>query len=140
MYNNTITVFNFAQGKWYPSVIEGADLLVHAQATQTTHGTINAGTVEIIVHCTKDKVVKTTEGGKLYLEPKVYAKDPSGHITFKPETDFIYSGAWENLSPINDDDYDSGFYNEANRLYDGVYQITGCGYYSLLPHFEIGAK
>lgn len=140
MYDDTLTVFNFAKGAWYPSVIDGADLIEHAQATETSRGTINAGTVEILINCSAVKEIETRQGRKQYLDPLAYAEAPEGAITFKPETDFILSGAWDGAAVIDDDDYDSGFYNEMNRTRDGVYMITGAGYFSLLPHFEVAAK
>ena len=61
-------------------------------------------------------------------------------ITFQPQTDFIMMGEYESTEPVNDDDYDAGFYDEMNSRYDSVYQIVSAVFYSLIPHFEIGVK
>lgn len=144
MYKNTITVFNYHKksGYWYPSVISGADLLESASSNHTTGGTNNTDTVSAIIHCTAGRVVRTQSGFKDYVSPKEYARseDPGRLITFKPERDFIYAGAWSDTSPINDDEYDESLYNALNEEYDGVYRISSVAFYGMLPHFEIGGR
>ena len=144
MYQNTITVFNFHKetGFWHLSVISGADLIAAKASSRSPDGVNNADTVDIIVHCTAAKVVTTSAGGKSYTGPKEYAKcvDPESSITFTPECDFIYDGAWPDLSPINDDDYDEGLYHALNDTHDGIYMISSAAYFDLLPHFEIGGR
>lgn len=144
MYQDTITVFNFhrASGFWYPSIITGTDLLAAKSSSHATEGISNADDVDIIVHCTAAKVIATSDGGKSYIGPKEYEKcgDPGRHITFTPESDFIYNGAWSDLTPINDDEYDEGLYHALNDEHDGVYMISSAAFYGLLPHFEIGGR
>lgn len=144
MYQNTITLFNFhaATGLWYPSVISGADLIASSANAEMKEGTGNKDAVEVIIHCTADKCILTSQGVKSYESAKNYAKcdNPSGCITFKPEKDFIYDGLWSDLSPMNGENYDSGLYNELNTSYDGVYMISSAAFYGLLPHFEIGGR
>lgn len=144
MYQNTITLFNFHKktGVWYPSVISGVDLIASKANNATKEGTVNGDTVEIIIHCNKEKAIKTSEGLKSYTGAKAYAvcDNPSNCITFTPECDFIYDGVWPDLSPVIDDDSDSGLYHDMNEIKDGVYMITSAVFYSLLPHFEIGGR
>ena len=110
VYRDTITVFNYhaATGRWFPSVISGADLLTTKANSATTAGGNNADAVDIIVHCTADKRVPTGAGMKSYTGPKEYARcdNPAQYITFAPECDFIFAGAWPDAEPLTDDDYD----------------------------------
>ena len=144
MYRDIITIFNYhaASGKWFPSVIPGADLLVTKARNATTAGGNNSDTVEIIVHCTADKRVSTGNGIKSYTGSKEYARcdNPAQRITFATECDFIYAGAWPDAEPLTDDDYDEGLYHALNVERDGVYLISSASFYSLLPHFEIGGR
>lgn len=144
MYQDTITVFNYHKesGLWYPSVIEGANLLANKASSLTGTGITNADAVDVIIHCTADKMISTRSGDKKYIGPKEYARcaDPSGFITFQPEGDFLYDGVWDDLTPVDDNGYDSGLYHVMNEEHDGVYLISSAAFYSLLPHFEIGGK
>ena len=144
MYHNTITLFNFHKqtGKWYPSVISGVDLVSHKASTNTREGVNNNDVVDVIIRCTKDRVVSTSSGVKSYTGVKAYARcdTPAAYITFAPEVDFIYEGVWADLDPIDDSDYESGLYHELNNEYDGVYLISSAAFYDLLPHFEIGGR
>lgn len=144
VYRDTITVFNYhaATGRWFPSVISGADLLTTKANSATTVGGNNADAVDIIVHCTADKRVPTGAGMKSYTGPKGYARcdNPAQHITFAPECDFIFAGAWPDAEPLTDDDYDEGLYHALNAERDGIYLISSAGFYGLLPHFEIGGR
>lgn len=142
MYHDTITVFNYhaASGRWFPSVISDVDLLTTKSKNATTVGCNNADVVDIIIHCTVDKHISTGAGMKSYTGPKEYARcdNPAQHITFTPECDFIFSGAWSDTEPLTDDDYDEGLYHAMNTERDGIYLISSASFYSLLPHFEIG--
>ena len=144
MYGDTITVFNYhaATGRWFPSIISGADLLTTKANSATTAGGNNADTVDIIIHCTADKRIPASVGMKSYTEPKAYARcnSPARHITFTPECDFIFAGTWPDTEPLTDDDYDEGLYNAMNAAHDGIYLISTVSFYSLLPHFEIGGR
>lgn len=144
MYHNTITLFNYhkATGKWYPSVISGVDLIGNKASTATKEGVNNGDAVDIIIHCTKDRIITTSEGAKSYTGAKAYAQcnTPAACITFAPEQDFIYEGEWPDLSAITDDEYESGLYHAMNDTYDGVYLVSSAAYFDLLPHFEIGGR
>lgn len=143
MFDKVITVFNYhaKTGYWYPSVIRGADVeTVDAAHATTSAGTVNSGGVEIIVTCSSEKIVRTDAGNKSYVGAKAFSKNdaPAGLITFAPECDFIYVGAWTSAAPLSDEDYDEGLYHHLNNEYDGVYMIHTVAFYDLLPHFEIG--
>lgn len=145
MYQNTITLFNYheATGLWYPTVLSGVDLGVSTSSNSTKDGKSNNDVVSVIIHCTKDKVFTAADGTeKSYTGAKAYAKcdKPTACITFRPECDFIYDGEWSDLSPVCEDDYESGFYHAANDECDGVYMISSVAFYGLLPHFEIGGR
>ena len=145
MYQNTITLFNFheATGLWYPSVFTGVDLGVNNSSRSTKDGKNNGDAVSVIIHCTADKTFTTADGTeKSYTGAKAYAKceNPTACITFKPECDFIYGGAWPDLEPLREEDYESGLYHALNDEHDGVYMISSAAYYGLLPHFEIGGR
>lgn len=141
MYDDTITVFNHRNGRWYPTTIEHVDIKVTTASNLTVNGISNMGEVSIIIHASKTKTIKTTEGLKQYLDPLAFivVDDPEYYLTFKPEEDFILAGRYDD-GIAEDDDYDSGFYHEMNKTRDGIYKIQACAWYSLLPHFEIGAK
>ena len=145
MYQNTITLFNFheATGLWYPSVFTGVDLGVNNSSRSTKDGKNNGDAVSVVIHCTADKTFTTADGTvKSYTGAKAYAKceNPTACITFKPECDFIYEGAWPDLEPLREEDYESGLYHALNDEHDGVYMISSAAYYGLLPHFEIGGR
>ncbi len=144
VYCDTITVFNYHKKSdcWYPSVIPGVDLLEAKSRSATATGTNNADAVDIIIRCTPGKEITTAAGAKRYVGLKEYAKSdtPEEFITFTPECDFIYAGAWPETEPLLDDDYDEGLYHAMNEGYDGVYMISSTGFYGLLPHFEIGGR
>ena len=144
MFQNTVTVFNYHEktGLWYMSVIPGADLIALKSSNHSTEGTNSADTVDILINCSAEKVFSTLAGEKGYLPPKEYKKcgDPANNITFTPERDFIYAGEWQDLTPVDDDEYDEGFYHALNEEYDGIYMISSAAFYGLLPHFEIGGR
>lgn len=144
MFQNTVTVFNFHKqtGLWYLSVISGADLIASKASNRTTDGINSADIVDILINCTNAKAITTSAGVKSYTGPKEYAScaDPVSRITFAPEQDFIFDGAWADLTPIDDEDYDEGLYHALNAAHDGIYMISSATFYGLLPHFEIGGR
>lgn len=144
MYDHTITLFCMHGDTWYPSVIEGVDLIATESASKTPlAGQTNGDSVEIIVHSSAAKVVKTKAGAKAYVTPKAYAATnaPANCLTFTPEQDFILDAEWPSTDPIPDDAYgDTGLYSAFNEDHDGVYMITSAKYLGLLPHFEIGGR
>ena len=143
MYERTLTIFNLHGGSWYPTTVDKCDMKVKLSSNLTVNGINDVGSVTIVIHCSRDKKVRSHQGVKQYLPPKEYAElvnpKPDGFYTFTPEVDFIYEGGWDSAK-IDDDDYDSGFYHYMNAKKDGIHMIQACQYFTLLPHYEISAK
>ena len=129
---------------WFPSVIDGVDLIATESAHKTAlAGETNGDSVEILIHSSAAKIIKTKAGPKAYVTPKAYraTNAPADCLTFTPEQDFIFDGEWPSVEPIRDDEYgDVGLYSAFNEDHDGVYMITSAKYLGLLPHFEIGGR
>lgn len=142
MFSHTLTVFCYHKGFWYPYVISGCSLYVTTAETLTSKGFVNAGAVDINIQTSREKEIQTSQGIVRYISPKEFAglDSPEGYMTLSPEQDFIFDGAYEDLTPVDDEDYDSGFYNELNKRRDGVYSITAAGWFGVIPHIEVGAK
>lgn len=146
MYDSTITLFNWHKGTglWYPTVITNVDVTEVQGDNNTTQGNTNADNVELLINCTGDKSIKCENGGtKGYTAPKEFANcsDPEERFTFNTDKDFVYIGNYPDSAPIADDTgFDSGFYQEMNNRYDGVYKINSVAFYGLLPHFEVGGR
>ena len=144
IFKDVITVFNFHEktATWYPTIITGVHVIAAKSSTHATDGMTNADSVEVQITSNVAQNVNSTEGSKSYTPPKDYAalNDPDGYITFKPECDFFITGRWDDLTPIDDDNYDEGFYHAMNHDLDGVYMISAATFYGLIPHFEIGGR
>jgi len=100
LYKDNITLFTFhpSTEKWYPHIICG----VHFLATDSKKATQNSGitaedTAKVYVRCTSGKIINTQAGEEQYVSQKEYTKltDPTGYITFTPESDFFILGASE---------------------------------------------
>jgi len=142
MHDRTITLFNFHNGKWYPSVISGVTVVENVASSATEQaGKTSGDAVEVSIPTSHAKGIETSAGFKAYVSPKGYAVCPApAHcLSFKPEQDFIYCGEWA-TAPIADDEYESGLYHAMNEEYDGVYMITSAMWLGLIPHFEIGGR
>ena len=142
MHDTTVTLFNKAAGKWYPTEFHNVTLTeANANTPTPDAGIKNADAVEILIRTAADK--SSTENGVTvrYVPPKEYAalENPVGYFTFTPEQDFFYVG-FVMAASYSDDDYDEGLYHHMNKTYDGVYMIQSATFYSLIPHFEIGGR
>ena len=144
LFKDVITVFNFhaKSGYWYPTVITDAHAIAARSSTHGTEGTNNADAVSVQITSNAAQNINSAEGVKSYTPPKEYAviNNPDKYITFTPECDFFIEGRWDNLTPIDDDEYDEGLYNALNEAQDGVYMISSATFYGLIPHFEIGGR
>lgn len=144
VFQGVITVFNYHQktGTWYPTVINNAHIVSASASTHGTTGNINADSVEVQITSNRAQHVSTPSGNKSYTLPKDYAvsNTPEEYVTFTPECDFFFVGKWDDLTPVEDDDFDEGFYHAMNQENDGVYMINNAAYFSLVPHFEIGGR
>lgn len=144
LLRDIITVFNYHEktGMWYPTIINNAHIVSASASSHGASGNTNADSVEIEIASSGTQEVNTPDGGKSYTPPKLYAASdlPEEYFTLTPESDFFFVGAWNDLTPVEDDDYDEGFYHAVNDEHDGVYMISSAAYFSLIPHFEIGGR
>ena len=143
MFDKTITIFNQHNGTWYPSVISGISVYA-SDAYSPSHegGPAPRDEVDISIQCDEAKNIATSTGVKAYTSPKDYEKAAtlSALITFKSGRDFIYLGEYSDLAPVDEEDYDEGFYSAMNNAFDDVYIIQSVAYFGLIPHFEIRGK
>lgn len=143
MYNDTITVFNLHSGLWLPRIIYNVDVGITSGANSTTlNGLTKADSSIILIRSNGSKYIDVNGRQLLYVAPKRFAvlENVENVISFQPQTDFIFLGAYESIKPVADDDFETGFYDMMNNERDGVYQIASVAYYSLIPHFEIEAR
>lgn len=144
MFNDTITLFNLHNGVWFPHLIYGADAagMINGSSATALNGTTNADSGTILIQTNNDLIIHSDKKPIPYVTPKAYAALENGAdaITFQPQTDFIFIGAYESTEPIIDDDYEAGFYTEMNSKNDDVYLITSVKFYGLIPHFEIEVR
>lgn len=145
LFQDVITIFNFHEktGKWYPTVITNAHIIATKANTHGTNGVTNADTVSLQITSNVAQNVSTVDGSvKSYTPPREYATTdtPANYITFTPECDFFIVGKWDDLTPIDDDEYDEGLYSALNAEQDRVYMVSSAVFYSLIPHFEIGGR
>lgn len=152
MYTDTVTVFNKYEGQtgisWYPRVISGCYLVTDRAANVAKTGLDTADTAKLhILYRTEngEKVINNHGATFKWLPPKKWKamEDKSGYITFQPG-DLILRGEYQE-EVIQDSSYTSrvsnGFYEHLNKTEDDVYLITSVGGpYTLIKHFEIGAK
>lgn len=152
MYTDTVTVFNKYEEQtgisWYPRVISGCDLVTDRAANVAKTGLDTADTAKLhILYRTEnsEKVINNHGATFKWLPPKKWKamEDKSEYITFQPG-DLILRGEYQE-EVIQDSAYTSrvsnGFYEHLNKTEDDVYLITSVGGpYTLIKHFEIGAK
>ena len=149
MYSDKITLFNHYKSSlgdmWYPTVIDGVNLLIDKAAIVATYGAESKANALLNIH------YQTVDGqimvnGKPYLPPKEWERQTNDKlpdsITFTSGTDFDFFmlGEYPITSPIRDDDYDNMFFETVKKEYDFVFAITSVGQYTSIPHFEITGK
>ena len=130
---------------WYPTVIDGCNLLIDKAAIVAKYGAESKDNAILnINYQTVDGDIMVAD--KPYLPQKEWERQTNDKladsITFTSGTDFDFFmlGEYPTKEPIADDDYDDGFYNYVNDEYDFVFAITSVGMYSVIPHFEITGK
>lgn len=149
MYSDSVTVFtryedSFGDITWYPTVIDGANLLIDKSAIVAKYGAES-----------KDNVILNiryrTENGQIivadkpYFPPKEWERQTNDklptRITFASGTeyDFFMLGDYGSTEPIKDSDY-KGFFSHIKKEYDFVFAITSVAKYTAIPHFEITGK
>ena len=132
MFCDTVTVYNYHAGQWFPTIITNAELQSENAAKENNSGASSSDGALLIVH-----ISGNTVSGKEYISPEEYAKlsSPEGFVTFAPGDLFVVGG----LSDIvNDDDYIDGLYSHLNEESSGCFKIVSVKRFKLLPHFEIG--
>lgn len=150
MYNDTVTIFNGYDSSlgfmWYPTVIEGVNVVMDKAAIVSKYGAESKDNVIIgIKYNLVDGQIMI--GDKKWLPPKEWENQTNDMlpktITFasgEQPSDFIYVGKWEGETPIDDADLQygrGGFLNYMSKNYDYVFSITGEAHYSVIPHFEV---
>lgn len=132
MYKDTVTVFNFYGGKWFPTVIENTELQKTSGIRQNNSGVSSSDNALLFVQCQDDVV-----GGKAYLPPKVWQKseDKENAVTFSEDAFFVL-GEFSELA--NDEDYEDGYFAHMSENCDYCYKITSVKKFKNIPHFEIG--
>lgn len=146
MYTDTVTVFNRYKSRlgdmWYPTVISGVNVNIDKAAIIAKYGTESKDNAVLNVpyhYLGGAKMI----GEKPYLPPKEWDKQTNDllpeSITFASgaDFDFFVLGEYPITSPISDDDFLDGFYNQVNTECDYVFAITSVAQYSVIPHFEI---
>ena len=127
---------------WYPTVIDGVNLLIDKAAIMAKYGAESKDNAILNV---RYHILDGTKmvGNKPYLPPKEWERQTNDKladsITFTSGTDFDFFmlGEYPTTEPIKDDDYVDGFYNHVNDEYDYVFAITSVAQYTAIPHFEI---
>lgn len=144
MFSDTITLFNFHKGYYYPHVLHGVDAVGIMQGANATalNGNTSSDGGQILINTNSSKILSVDNTQLPYVTPKAYEKlaDGADAVTFQPQQDFIMIGDYGSTEPINDDDYEAGFYDEINSTQDNIHSIISVNFYSLIPHFEIGVK
>jgi hypothetical protein len=146
MYSDKITLFNRYKSRlgdmWYPTVIDGVNLLIDKAAIMAKFGTES-----------KDKAVLNIQynaaggqiiiDGKQYLPPKEWKQQTEDKlaesITFASGTDFDFFmlGEYPISEPIPDTAFTEGFFNHMSEKCDFVFAVTSAAKYTAIPHFEI---
>ena len=143
LHQETITLFNHhpKTDKWYSTVLTGVHLeLARGAAPSVNAGIIKGDDILAILPVSTGKTITEPDGETVrqYVRPKEYdaLEDTAGHFTFHPQRDFFVMGN-QAAEPVDDDDYEEGFYHAMNDSLDEVYMIESASYFNLIPHFEI---
>ena len=135
-FNKTVTLFNRSfnaeteEETYYPTLLEGVDLVETKGANVTKSGMDSADAVKLFVDLGKIP--------KPYMEPKAWDALPDdekpNYITFHPTDDFFIKGDHTDLEIP-----ESEAYGWAHDNLDSVYKVTTVDRYEdIMPHFEVG--
>lgn len=146
MYTDTVTVFNRYRSRfgdtWYPTILQGVNLNIDKAKILSTYGEQSQDNVVMNVRYNSIGGFKTVDG-KPYLLPKEWENqinsDLGSTVTFK-EGDFFICSDYGSEEPVQDDDFEDGFYNYMNDKYDRVFAITSVSEFSVIPHLEITGR
>ena len=134
--NKTVTLFNRSYNgetekeTYYPTLLEGVDLVETKGANVSKSGMDSADAVKLFVDVGKM--------AKPYLPPKEWKelseKEKPNYITFTPAEDFFIKGDHTDLELPEE-----GALDWVQDNYDDCYKVTTIDKYEdILPHFEIG--
>ena len=147
IYTQTVTMFTRHRSGdkiyWYPTVIPSVHLVANRAKIISMYGEMSTDNVLLNIRYTPngaDAVI----AGKTYVKPLLYAamQDVSDYITFNmgDHFDFFMDGVWDGEDIIDDDDYQSGFFDHMNHGDDHVWAVTNCSQFFLIPHFELTGR
>ena len=134
--NKTVTLFNRSfnaeteEETYYPTLLEGVDLVETKGANVSKSGMDSADAVKLYVDFGNI--------AKPYLPPKEWENMPDKckqhFLTFNPAQDFFIKGDHTDLEIPESDAY-----GWAHENLDSVYKLTTVDRYEdIMPHFEVG--
>lgn len=144
MYHDTITLFNREKKTgsdiWYPTIIRNANLNIDKAAIRAKYGTESQDKAMLSIRY-KNNEQDVLIAGKPWKPPIEWEEQVNELL---PETmtfqsgDIFMQGEWLDSYPIEDAEYEEGFYDYLSKKLDYVFLITEVsGPYVLIPHFEI---
>ncbi len=134
--NKTVTLFNRSfnaeteEETYYPTLLEGVDLVETKGANVSKSGMDSADAVKLYIDF--------ANMAKQYLSPKAWDALPDeekqDYITFHPTEDFFVKGDRSDVELPEEYVYEWMYEN-----FDDVYKVTTVDKYEdILPHFEVG--
>lgn len=144
MYKDTVTIFNRFGDKWRATVLPNVDLNADQAAIIAKYGAESKDKASLHVRYAVAEAgysVVTDAGACVVKGAKEYTGE-EGTVAFRPAStgevvDFFLDGTWDGEAVIDDEEYDTGFFDYLSAARDGVYTITSAARYSVIPHFEI---
>lgn len=132
MFGDVVTVFNYLNGKWLPTVLSGVELQFKSGINEKNSGVSSNDNALLFVHINGDFI-----GDKKYLSPKVFQRsdDTENSVTFA-EGDFFVVGEFSEI--VNEEDYIDSYFSYMCKQCDYCYKITSVKRFKGIPHFEIG--
>ena len=134
--NKTVTLFSRSynadteEEKYYPTLLEGVDLVETKGANVSKSGMDSADAVKLYIDF--------ANLAKQYLLPKAWdalpEEEKQNYITFHPTEDFFVKGDHTDVELPEESAYEWMHEN-----FDDVYKVTTVDKYEdILPHFEVG--
>lgn len=144
MYQDTITLFNRKKKSdndvWYPTIIRNVNLNIDKAAILAKYGAESQDKAMLSIRY-KNNEQDVLIAGKPWKPPIEWEEQVNELL---PETmtfqsgDIFMQGEWLGSNPIEDAEYEEGFYDYLSKKLDYVFLITEVsGPYVLIPHFEI---